>query len=128
MGELLGGCLLAVALGVVVAVALSALLMLLGAKLAGVRDATFGKALLASIGATFVTWLIGGLCSVVPVVGTALGFLLGLALSVFVIQAVFVVPFRKALLTWVFNAVAQLLAVAVLGVVLGAGAVRALLR
>ncbi len=72
-----------VALVTALVVVIVALFLLLGAKIAGVADATFGKAVLASLACTFLTSLLSGLMSVVSLLGTAAGFLIGLLFSPF---------------------------------------------
>jgi len=106
--------LLGVLLGVVVLAALLAgLFMWIGAKLARVPGATFGKAILAGIASAFASWLMTAVFSVVPVIGTLVGFLAGLLLSAFVIQAVFDTSLEKALLVWVFHLLAEILVIVI---------------
>ena len=88
-------------------------LILLAAKMAGVENATFGKAAIAGFVASLVTWLCSLVFSIVPVVGTILGAIFGLLLSIFVIKGVFSTTFGKAFLVWIFHVVAQVVAVIV---------------
>ncbi|MEA3267486.1 MAG: hypothetical protein U9P42_11185 [Candidatus Fermentibacteria bacterium] len=96
-----------------------------GAKLAGIRSATFGKAVKASIACALATLLLAIIFSWIPVAGTGLGFLIGLALTILVLQASYNTSFGKAFLLWVFNVAAQILAV-VLAVVLFSGVLAAI--
>lgn len=84
-----------------------------GAKMAGVSDATFGRAFLAAIGAAFVSWFVSAIFSVVPVFGTLVGLILGLIFSIFVIQSAFKTSFGRAILVWVFHIVAEVVAIAI---------------
>ena len=118
--EILGVAILAF-LGVFVAlVLLDGLFMLIGARLAGLRNARFGKAVLAAIACSFVTWVLALVCSIVPVAGSIFGFLLGQLFSLLIIKAIFETTFGGALLTWIFNTLAQIAALIFVIVVLAA--------
>ncbi len=66
--------------------------------------------MLASLACTFLTSLLSGLMSVVSLLGTAAGFLIGLLFSLFTIQAIFNTALKKALLMSIFNGIAQIAA------------------
>jgi hypothetical protein len=100
---------------------ISALFMFIAAKISAVEGATFGRAFLAALGCSFVTWLCAAVFSIVPVMGTILGILLGIVLSIFVIMSVFQASFGRGFLVWIFNAIGQVVAV-VLAVLTFAGA------
>lgn len=95
----------------VLVVVIDSFFLHVGAKLAGVRRARFGKAVQASIACALSTLLLALLFSWIPVGGTALGFLIGLLLTIAVIQAVYGTSFGKAFLLWIFNVAAQVAAV-----------------
>ncbi len=99
------------AVTVVLIVVLDSFFLHVGAKLAGVRKATFGRAVLASIACAMSTLLLALLFSWIPVSGPGLGFLIGLVLTVVVLQAVYSTTFGKAFLLWLFNVAAQAAAV-----------------
>ncbi|PIE53305.1 hypothetical protein CSA37_01850 [Candidatus Fermentibacteria bacterium] len=92
-----------------------------GAKLAGVRASSFFKAVKASIACALSTLLLALVFSWVPVGGTAVGFLIGLLLTIAVLKGVYSTTFEKAFLLWLFNVAAQAAAV-LLGVFLITGA------
>lgn len=103
-------------LGVMIGIAIIGLLlgtffMWLGAKLAGVEDATFGKSFLAALGGVFATWFATWLLSVFPGIGTGIGFIIGLILTIFIIEGAFGIGFGKALVVWIFHFLAQAVAV-----------------
>lgn len=105
------GAIIGVLLGLVIlGVVIGGFFMWVGAKMAGVANATFGRSILAALAASFITWLVSGVCSILPVVGTVVGFILGLLLGIIVIQGVYGTSFAKALLVWIFNVMAQILA------------------
>jgi hypothetical protein len=92
----------------------------IGAKMAGVENAGFGKSIIAALGSSFIAWFMATILSIVPVIGTFLGLVLGLLFSIFVIKGVFSTSFGKAFLVWIFHVIAQILAV-VIGVMTFAG-------
>ena len=98
-------------------VILDSLFLHAGAKMAGVRKATFGKAVKASIACALATLLLAIVFSWIPVAGTGVGFLIGLGLTILVLQASYSTSFGKAFLLWIFNVIAQILAV-ILGALL----------
>lgn len=107
MFETIGGILGIFVLSIVIA----GFFMWIGAKLAGVAKSSFGRAIGAAIVVSLVTWVISGLFSILPVIGTLLGFVIALIISIFLIKAVFDTSLGKAFLTWIFNIVAQFLAI-----------------
>jgi|ERR1043165_566598 hypothetical protein len=101
--------------------AISAFFMFVAAKISSVENATFGKALVAALGCSFITWLCALVFSVVPIIGTVLGIVVGVTLSIFVIKGVFNATFGRAFLVWLFNGLGQIAAV-VIAVLTFAGA------
>ena len=95
----------------VLVVILDSLFLHIGARTAGVRGATFGRAVKASIACALSTMLLALVFSVIPVAGTAVGFLIGLFLTVLVLQASYRTSFGRAFLLWIFNVAAQIGAV-----------------
>jgi hypothetical protein len=92
---------------------IGAFFMWTGAKLAGVDEATFGRSISAASGASFATWAIALIASIVPGVGTAAGILLGAALSVLIIQSAYSTSLGKAVLVWLFDLMAEAIALAI---------------
>lgn len=92
-------------------VILDSLFLHIGARMAGVRRATFGTAVKAAIACALSTLLLALVFSVVPVAGTGIGFLIGLLLTILVLQASYSTSFGKAFLLWLFNVAAQIGAV-----------------
>lgn len=115
IGTLLGGIIIAA----IIAAVVGGFFMWIGANLAGVRRATFGKSIVASVISAIITWAITGAFSYLPAVGNLIGFVLGVVVSIFVIQGIFDVRFGKALLVWVFYVIAQLVAVVLVAVLFG---------
>jgi hypothetical protein len=101
---------LSILVTVVIAVVIAGFFMWLGAKVAGVRNATFGRAVMAAIGASFIMWIVWVIFSLIPVIGPIVGFFLGLLFAILVIQAAFQTSFGKAILVWIFNIIAQMVA------------------
>ncbi len=90
-----------------------AFFMWLGAKLAGVRYATFGSSIKAASGASFATWFVALAASILPGIGTAAGFAIGIALSVLIIRSAYETSFGKAIMVWLFDLVSEAVALAV---------------
>lgn len=95
------------------AVLIASFFLWIGAKIAGVKEATFGKSILAAIGAEFVIWIISLVLSIIPVIGTVIGFIVGLILAIFVIKGIYDTSFGKALAAWIFGAIAQVVAIGI---------------
>lgn len=92
-------------------VIISGLFMWFAAKIARVENATFGRAMLAAIASSFVEVLVAFVFNAVPVLGNLIGFIIGLIVAILVIKAVFRASFGKALLVWIFNLIAALIAI-----------------
>lgn len=95
----------------VLALILDSFFLHVGAKLAGVKRATFARAVKGSIACTLSIMLLAAVFSFIPVAGTGMGFLIGLLLTVVVLQASYSTTFSKAFLLWLFNVFAQIAAV-----------------
>jgi hypothetical protein len=117
--EILGTFIGATIVAAIIAAVIGGFFMWIGAKLAGVRGATFGKSIVAAVLAALVTWVVTAIFSYLPVFGNVIGFFLGIVFSVFVIQGVFKVRFTKALIVWLFYIVAQVVAVLLVGLAFG---------
>lgn len=102
----------------VLAIVIDSFFLHVGAKLAAVKRASFGTAVKASIACALSSILLAIIFSWVPVVGTGLGFLIGLGLTILVLQATYNTSFGKAFLLWIFNVFAQILAVFLCGILL----------
>jgi len=105
----------------VIAALMAGVFMWLGARIASVRNATFGRSVVAAIVVSLVMWLVTLASSVMPVMGGIAGLALGLILGIFVIQGIFGTTFGRALLVWVFNVVAQVSVVVLTLLVSGQG-------
>jgi hypothetical protein len=117
--EILGTFMGATIVTAIIAAVVGGIFMWIGANLAGVRRATFGRSIIAAVLATLVTWVITVIFSYLPFYGNAIGYFLGIVFSIFVIQGVFGIRFVKGLLVWLFYIVAQFVAMLLVGLVLG---------
>jgi hypothetical protein len=115
IGAILGIILIAALIGVI----LGGFFMLTGAKIAGVKNATFGNAILTSFACIILGVIISLVFSVIPIIGTVIGFFASLLIQIFIIKSMFDTDAGKALLTWVFNVVAQVIAIIIAVVILG---------
>ncbi len=100
---------------VLIGIAVAGLFMWLGAKIAGVKQAEFGRAVVAAIASWVVTGVCYGLAPVLPVVGVGLATVGAILLSVVVIKAAFDTTLGKALLVWIFNLIVQVVVVLLTG-------------
>jgi hypothetical protein len=108
------GTIFGVIVGIMVLeVVISAIFLMIGAKLAKIEDSTFGKSVLASLGCALITWLVTVILSLIPVIGTLLGLILGIIFSLFIIKGVFETTMGKAFLAWVFNILAKVVAIVI---------------
>jgi len=105
----------------VLAMLIATFFMWIGAKMAGVEKATFGRSFIAALGSAFLTWILSFSLSFFPPVGPPIGFLIGLILVIFVIKGAYDTNFGKALLVWVFHLLAEIAAI-IIGILTFAGA------
>ena len=106
----LDSTLLVLIITAVIAVLVASFFMWLGAKIAGVERSTYGRSMVAAIAAAFVTWLVSWVGTQIPSMPRVIGFVVGLILTLIVIQAAYSTRFGKALLVWIFNIIAQVIA------------------
>jgi len=85
----------------------SGLFIWIGAKVAGIPNPGFGRCVMVAIVTSVGTWLLAFVLTILPVVGTFGGFVLGLLLSLLIIKSLFNVSFGKAALVWIFHVIAQ---------------------
>jgi len=108
----------------IIAAVIAGFFMLIGAKIACVENATLGKSIIAAIASSFITWIVALVFSIVPLIGTIVGFIVGLFLALLAIKGVYNTSFAKALLVWIFNILAQVAAI-IIGFLFFAGAIMA---
>jgi hypothetical protein len=101
----------------VLAVIIGGFFMWIAAKIVRVEKSTFGRAVIAAIGASAVSFLLAVVFHFIPLIGNALGFIIGLFLTIFVIKGAFETSTGKAILVWIFNIVATVVAVLVASVI-----------
>jgi hypothetical protein len=93
-------------------VLLGGLFMWIAAKIARVENSSFGRAMVAAIGASFVSLLVSFVFNMLPVFGNLFGLIIGIIVSILIIKAAFGTSFGKALIVWIFNLIAAGIAVA----------------
>jgi len=101
------------------AVILGGFFMWIAAKISGVERASFGRAMLAAVGTSIVSFFFTFVFHYVPIFGNMAGFVIGLVLTIFVIKGAFDTSFGRAFLVWIFDIAAIVIAV-VLASILGA--------
>ena len=100
------------------AIILGGFFMWIAAKIARVKRSSFGRAIMAAIGTSLVLFIITFITSFIPILGNAAGFVVGI-LQIFVIKGAFDTSTGKAVLVWVFNIVASIIAVLLASVGVG---------
>jgi len=98
-------------------VIIGGLLMWVAAKIARVEESSFGRAMFAAIATSFVSILVAFVFNLVPAFGNLFGFIVGLVLSILIIKAVFRTSFGQALLVWIFNLIAAVLAIVLAAII-----------
>lgn len=100
---------------------LAGLFMLIGASVAKVPGRTFGKAVAAALLAGLGGNAVGGIFLIIPLIGPVLGVFVNIIVQIFIIKAIFETDAGKAVLTWIFSLIAQII-VAVIAVIVFGGA------
>jgi|GEM_PF-668003 len=111
--EILAGTLGALLGLLVLWVLLSAFFIWLGAKMAFIPKASFGRAIMAAIACGMGSFLLSGLLLFLPPIGPLIGQIIGIILSLFIIKAIFETSFGKAFLAWMFQIFAVIIALVV---------------
>ncbi len=122
--ELIGFAVVFFFLGLfVLATIVSAFFILIGAKVAGVENAGFGNAFWAALLCSFFVWALTGIASAILGFGSVAVWLVGLVITLLIIKWVFKTTWGKALLTWVFHGIAQVIVLAIAVVLMMTGIV-----
>lgn len=106
-----------VLISLLVMVLISAVFYHIGAKMAKVPGATFGKAFLAGLLGGVVGFVLQLILSVLPGVGNILAFIITLVITLLLIKAIYQTTFGKAFLVWLFGFIAAMIAMAILAAV-----------
>jgi hypothetical protein len=91
--------------------------MWIGAKIACVGNATFGRSIVAAVGSGFITWLGSIVFEQIPGTTYIIGFFIGLFFTILVIKATYSTSFGKALLVWIFQIIALFVALVIISAV-----------
>lgn len=106
MDSIIAGVGIAVLLLLILLLVIAAFFLWIGAKLAGIQNATFGKAVVAALVSVIALAVLQVITSIIPFLGGLVGFLLGILVSIYIIKAVFDTSWGKALLAWILYVVA----------------------
>jgi len=118
---------LGAALGLLVLwVLFSAFFIWIGAKMAFIPKASFGRAVMTAIACGMGSFFLSGILLFLPGIGPLLGQIIGIVLSLFIIKAMFDTSFGKALLAWMFQIFAVVIALLVCFLTFGGVLFRAL--
>jgi hypothetical protein len=98
---------------------LSTAFMWVGAKVAKVEKATFIRSSVVATLASFIPFVLGFCFSLIPIVGTLIGIILGFVIALIAIMIVFKIGFLKSLLVWISFVIAQSAALVIASIFLG---------
>lgn len=114
--ELIGFVLFIFLLGcIIVATVVSAVFIWFGAKISGIKGATFMKSFWAALASSFLVWALSAIATAIFGFGSIAGWILGLFITLVVLKMIFDTTWGKAFLAWLFQGLAQLI---VLGIVI----------
>ena len=107
--EIAGAVLAVIVVGVFIGLFISAAFLLWGARIAGVENRSFGKALGTTLLGGIASFILSLVLSVLPVIGTVVSFIGGFLIAALIMMAIFKTTYGKALwatiLTWVLSLV-----------------------
>jgi hypothetical protein len=118
--EVLAGTLGALLGLLVLWVLLSAFFIWVGAKMAFIPKASFGRAIMAAIACGMASFLLSGMLLPLPTVGPIMGQIIGIILSLLIIKAIFETSLGKAFLAWMFQIFAVIIAFVICFLTFGA--------
>ena len=112
----------ALLVGMVVFFAIQAIFLWVGAKLARIEKASFGRAFTAAIALTVVTFVLNLLFAAATIAtGGTFGVLLSVIVAIWVIKSVFDTNWFQAAIAWFLSIIGAIVAVAIIGaLVIGA--------
>jgi hypothetical protein len=116
MAGLLAGGALGLLLFLLLGVIISAIFILIGAKLARVQKATFGRAFGAALLMIIISSIVGFLVALATGGNPIAGLIVGLLITLFVIKGVFATSLGKAFLTWIFAILSEIIVFAILAI------------
>jgi len=96
---------------VLIALIIAGFFLMLGAKFAGIEDATLGKSMIAVVGGGILALLIGWI--------PAIGWILGIIAYIWVIKTVFNTDWGKAAIAWLMTIVVEIIVMFAFVVLLG---------
>ena len=99
---------------ILIALVIAGFFLMLGAKFAGIEEATLGKSMIAVVGGGILALLIGR----IPVIG----WILGIIAYIWVIKTVFNTDWIKATIAWLMTIIVEILVVFVFALILGISA------
>ncbi len=111
-------------ISLLIMIIVSAVFYWLGARMAKVPGATFGRAVAAAVLAGVVGLILQLVLSIMPGAGNILAFIVTLIVTLLIIKAVYKTTLGKAFLVWLFGFIAAMIVMAVLAA-LGLGTLMA---
>ncbi|WP_048149961.1 hypothetical protein [Palaeococcus ferrophilus] len=101
-----------------VALVIAGFFLYIGAKWAGIENATLGKAMIAVLGGGILSAIITGIFAFIPVL-RLIGWIVGIVVYIWVIKAVFNTDWGKAAIAWLLTIIVEFVVMIILGVLIG---------
>lgn len=122
--ELIGLTLIFIIAGcIAVATALSAVFIWIGSKFTSVPDTKFGKAFYAAFLSSVAVWVLTGMGTAFFGIGSLAGWILGIAITLWILKYVYATDWGTAFLIWLFTGVAHVIIGVILLVLLVTGVI-----
>jgi len=110
----------AVLVGIVLYFAFQAIFIWFGAKVAGIKDASFGKAFWTAIATTILLILVNAIFMFLNIAsGGLIGLLLSVLVMIWVIKSIFNTGWGKAIVAWIMSIIGVVIATVIVAAVLG---------
>jgi len=110
-----------------ISIFLASIFIWIGTKITKIKNFKFRKAIISAISSSLIIYLTIIIFSIFPYLGAIIGFFIGLLLASFLMRRILDSTLRQTFVIWIFNGLAQILAV-IVGATLFIGGVRDLIK
>jgi len=110
-----------------ISIFLASIFIWIGTKITNIKNFKFRKAIISAISSSLIIYLTIIIFSIFPYLGAIIGFFIGLLLASFLMRRILDSTLRQTFVIWIFNGLAQILAV-IVGATLFIGGVRDLIK
>ncbi|MFC2160287.1 hypothetical protein ACFLRX_01400, partial [Acidobacteriota bacterium] len=81
--------------------------MWIATKLIKVRHLTLTRSIYSAFVTSSIIYTASLVFSIIPLIGTSIGFVLGLVLAFFILKKIYVLDWGNAVIVWIFSVLAQ---------------------